>query len=93
MTWKTRKMARRHIQNQKARINRNFKGYMLLGGIAISLAMVAVMINSNRSPLHTSLTNVQKGRRRSHYIIPYQMCAMKIGKNGTRLPLSTPLYG
>ena len=61
MTWKTRKMARRHIHNQKARINRNFKGYMLLGGIAISLAMVAIMINSNRSPLHTSLTNVQKG--------------------------------
>lgn len=66
MTWKTRKMARRHIHNQKARINRNFKGYMLLGGIAISLAMVAVMINSNRSPLHTSLTNVQKGRRLDH---------------------------
>ena len=66
MTWKTRKMARRHIQNQKARINRNFKGYMLLGGIAISLAMVAIMINSNRSPLHTSLTNVQKGRRLDH---------------------------
>ena len=89
MTWKTRKMARRHIQNQKARINRNFKGYMLLGGIAISLAMVAVMINSNRSPLHTSLTNVQKGRRLDHN----SGVVMKIGKNGTRLPLSTPLYG
>ena len=66
MTWKTRKMARRQLHNQKASLNRNFKGYMLLGGIAISLAMVAFMTESNRSPIRNSLNAIQQGRRLDH---------------------------
>lgn len=66
MTWKTRKMAMRQLKNQKARLNRNFKGFMLLGGIAVSLAMIAFMTDSNRSPLRESISNIQQGRRLDH---------------------------
>lgn len=59
-------MARRQLHNQKASLNRNFKGFMLLGGIAISLAMVAFMTESNRSPIRNSLNAIQQGRRLDH---------------------------
>ena len=68
MTWKTRKAARKILKTTKARLNKNVKAYMLLGGIAISIAAVAIMTSDIRghSKLNSALAEVQKGRRLGH---------------------------
>ena len=68
MTWKTRKAARKILKTTKARLNKNVKAYMLLGGIAISIAAVAIMTSDIRgqSRLNSALAEVQRGRRLDH---------------------------
>ena len=79
MTWKTRKAARKILKTTKARLNKNVKAYMLLGGIAISIAAVAIMASDIRghSKLNSALAEVQKGRRLGHNSAV--MCSERVG--------------
>ena len=68
MTWKTRKAARKILKTTKARLNKNVKATCALGGIAISIAAVAIMASDIRgqSRLNSAVAEVQKGRRLDH---------------------------
>ena len=68
MTWKTRKAARENSQDDEGALEQERESLHVAGGIAISIAAVAIMTSDIRgqSRLNSALAEVQRGRRLDH---------------------------